>query len=603
MNLSSFERNMKNAENFSKGIVVKDGKSINRMIEKIYKFIQKKKKENPELTRDELLSEYDKFNERLVDAGVANADVLSYISEYNACLYLKQHPQKFKEINDYIEKNNLSCENDFFMHSNTFEENLINFTLLARHLTAKHIEETSDVLPSYLQNIISDNSKTPSKRDEEITKAVANFPIIQRKIILDVARIHLHGINYFMKDHDLEIERDLKDVLSESIHEIYSLLDDLGFIDDWMETENLQFAKCAIPELKIDKKTIDSQLSVQSLKGLKTTDLIGIHIMYVNRLFHVLENYSRAKFLIDEYNLEPILTDGETAPQLEREDIRFALIKMDFFYYPTDAYYVENDEQLRELEKKGELELDEDNTYSYSLEPLIEQVRLQYGKKYKEYFSELLPCSENDVGEDLSRYSFFANTIYHLKNSKNQSSLSLISLLTLYDDKSNYGIVLDNVSEDGTYGEVRHFTDFMVDINSVSPVNIHMNTGVLRDFMKEYLNTAIIPIYAGNEDWKMLDGKVMKSHLMMPWNKNLKKTIKTSSKANKRANVRTLNHLRALSDEKVLPIHLKASPKDKDIQRRYFNMDSNSILERVGGIYVKALPQGDTQGDDMRSDR
>ena len=56
MNLSSFERNMKNAENFSKGIVVKDGKSINKIIEKIYKFIQKKKKENPELTRDELLS-------------------------------------------------------------------------------------------------------------------------------------------------------------------------------------------------------------------------------------------------------------------------------------------------------------------------------------------------------------------------------------------------------------------------------------------------------------------------------------------------------------------------------------------------------------------
>lgn len=90
---------------------------------------------------------------------------------------------------------------------------------------------------------------------------------------------------------------------------------------------------------------------------------------------------------------------------------------------------------------------------------------------------------------------------------------------------------------------------------------------------------------------------------MMPWNKSLKKTIKTSSKTNKKANVRTLNHLRALSDEKALPIHLKASPKDKDIQRRYFNMDSNSILEKVGGIYVKTLPQGDTQGDDIRSDR
>ena len=100
--------------------------------------------------------------------------------------------------------------------------------------------------------------------------------------------------------------------------------------------------------------------------------------------------------------------------------------------------------------------------------PLEEELKKSYGKEYKEYFSKRLPASKNDVGEDMVRFSQFANAIHRLKFSKNRIALSLYSFLELNDNqKRNYGIVVDRVSEDGTFGEVKHFVDFAVDINSM----------------------------------------------------------------------------------------------------------------------------------------
>ena len=85
------------------------------------------------------------------------------------------------------------------------------------------------------------------------------------------------------------------------------------------------------------------------------------------------------------------------------------------------------------------------------------------------------------------RFSQFANAIHRLKSSKNRIALSLYSFLELNDNqKRNYGIVVDRVSEDGTFGEVKHFVDLAVDINSMFPVNVHLPQNIFADFAKEY---------------------------------------------------------------------------------------------------------------------
>ena len=269
------------------------------------------------------------------------------------------------------------------------------------------------------------------------------------------------------------------------------------------------------------------------------------------------------------------------------------------------AKYIENETKIEELTRSGELILDDDNSDRryYSMTPLEEELKKSYGKEYKEYFSKRLPASKNDVGEDMVRFSQFANAIHRLKSSKNRIALSLYSFLELNDNqKRNYGIVVDRVSEDGTFGEVKHFVDFAVDINSMFPVNVHLPQNIFADFAKEYFKSPIVPIYAGSDDWDMPNGKRVKSHIMVPWSKKSKKTIKQVSKNNKAYSQKVVNHFRFLSDATCVPMHFKKAPKDKQIHKTYINLDTNSILERTKeGIFIKVLPQG--QGDDERFDR
>lgn len=96
---------------------------------------------------------------------------------------------------------------------------------------------------------------------------------------------------------------------------------------------------------------------------------------------------------------------------------------------------------------------------------------------------------------------------------------------TKRQSKRNYGIVVDRISKDGTFGEVKHFVDFAVDINSMFPVNVHLPQNIFSDFAKEYFKSPIVPIYAGSDDWNMPNGRRVKSHIMVPWNKKLRKQL------------------------------------------------------------------------------
>lgn len=323
--------------------------------------------------------------------------------------------------------------------------------------------------------------------------------------------------------------------------------------------------------------------------------------MYTNRALHILNSYSRAMYAISEFNL----LHGLEAPKLEDEDLKNILLKMELFYYPTETYYTENETKIEELSRSGELVLDDENSERryYSIEPLEKEIRKSYGKEYSTYFAKRLPASKNDVGEDMVRFSQFANPIHRLKSSKNQIALSLYSYLELSDNqKRNYGIVVDKVSEDGTVGEVNHFIDFAVDINSILPVNVHIPKNVFSDFTKEYFKSPIVPIYAGSDDWNMPAGRRIKSHVMVPWNKKTKKIIRQCSKNNNAYSQDIVDHFRYLSDGTCIPKHLKREPKDKQFHKTYINLDTASILEKTElGLFVKVLPQG--QEDDERFDR
>ena len=601
MHFMAFKSAINRAEEMVSHVKPFEYRYINNTISKIYDFIQKEKLKNPDMKDPDFYSLLYDYNSRLKTVSFCNEHILNQVTAYNACLYLLQNPKKYAEITEYVENNNISSDRDFFMHTNSFDENLTNLVLFMRHLYPQVASQVEDSYGPVFADILN-SPKTNKEKHIMAEKLVGHLPALQRKHYLDAFELLADGIPAYMKTYLKYTETNIKKDLIESNTALVSLFDDMGYLDDWLTLANKQFEEIGLPELKQDKASLTSGLSEGVQKQLDTVDLLGINIMYTNRAFHILEDYSKAMYAISEFNLEPLILDGIEAPTLEDEDLKNILLKMELFYYPTEMYYTENENKIEEMSRSGELVLDDDENSErryYSLEPLEKEMERSYGEEYKQYFSNVFPASKNSVGDDMLRFSQFANSIHRLKGSKAHIALSLYSFLELNDSqKRNYGVVVDKISEDGTSGELKHFTDFVVDINSILPVNVHVPSHIFSEFATEYFKSPIVPIYAGSNDWNMRNDRKMKSHVMVPWKKKSKKTIKQCSKNNKAYNQDTVAHLRFLSDENCPPAHLKQSPKDKQIHKTYINLDTGSILEKTKeGILVKVLPVGDDERD------
>lgn len=601
MHFMAFKSAINRAEEMVSHVKPFEYRYINNTISKIYDFIQKEKLKNPDMKDPDFYSLLYDYNSRLKTVSFCNEHILNQVTAYNACLYLLQNPKKYAEITEYVENNNISSDRDFFMHTNSFDENLTNLVLFMRHLYPQVASQVEDSYGPVFADILN-SPKTNKEKHIMAEKLVGHLPALQRKHYLDAFELLADGIPAYMKTYLKYTETNIKKDLIDSNTALVSLFDDMGYLDDWLTLANKQFEEIGLPELKQDKASLTSGLSEGVQKQLDTVDLLGINIMYTNRAFHILEDYSKAMYAISEFNLEPLILDGIEAPTLEDEDLKNILLKMELFYYPTEMYYTENENKIEEMSRSGELVLDDDENSErryYSLEPLEKEMERSYGEEYKQYFSNVFPASKNSVGDDMLRFSQFANSIHRLKGSKAHIALSLYSFLELNDSqKRNYGVVVDKISEDGTSGELKHFTDFVVDINSILPVNVHVPSHIFSEFATEYFKSPIVPIYAGSDDWNMRNDRKMKSHVMVPWNKKSKKTIKQCSKNNKAYNQDTVAHLRFLSDENCPPAHLKQSPKDKQIHKTYINLDTGSILEKTKeGVLVKVLPVGDDERD------
>ena len=296
-------------------------KEINIDIDRIYRFVQREKANNPNMGDFSIYNLLNTYNSRLKTVSFYNEHTLNQVTAYNACLYLLKNPKKYNEITDHIEKNNLSSDKDFFMHTNSFDENLTNLLLFMRHLYPK-VE--SEIRKNYgpIFDSILDLDKSRQEKYNMAEKMLARLPLIQRKRYLDAFELLLDGMPAYMKTYLDYTESSIREDLIQSNTELVSLFDSMGYLDEWLETANNQFDEIGLSELKQDKSAIKTGLSPEVQKTLSTVDLLGINIMYTNRALHILNSYSRAMYAISEFNLEPLLVNGSEAPQIETEDLK-----------------------------------------------------------------------------------------------------------------------------------------------------------------------------------------------------------------------------------------------------------------------------------------
>ena len=326
---------------------------INSTINRIYNFIQKEKLKNPDMQDPDFYSLLYDYNSRIKTVSFFNEHILNQVTAYNACLYLLKNPKKYEEITEYIEKNKISSDKDFFMHTNSFDENLTNLVLFMRHLYPQVASQIEDSYGPVFDDILNSN-KSNKEKHIMAEKLLGHLPALQRKHYLDAFELLADGIPAYMKTYLNYTETNITKDLVESNKALVSLFDDMGYLDDWLALANKQFDDIGLPELKQDKTSLTSGLSEGVQKQLDTVDLLGINIMYTNRALHILEDYSKAMYAISEFNLEPLILNGTESPTLEDEDLKNILLKMELFYYPTEMYYTENENKIEEMNKEKE---------------------------------------------------------------------------------------------------------------------------------------------------------------------------------------------------------------------------------------------------------
>lgn len=175
-------------------------KEINTDIDRIYRFVQREKANNPNMGDFSIYNLLNTYNSRLKTVSFYNEHTLNQVTAYNACLYLLKNPKKYNEITDHIEKNNLSSDKDFFMHTNSFDENLTNLLLFMRHL---YPQVESEIRKNYgpIFDSILDLDKSRQEKYNMAEKMLARLPLIQRKRYLDAFELLLDGIPAYMRTY------------------------------------------------------------------------------------------------------------------------------------------------------------------------------------------------------------------------------------------------------------------------------------------------------------------------------------------------------------------------------------------------------------------
>ena len=183
---------------------------------------------------------------------------------------------------------------------------------------------------------------------------------------------------------------------------------------------------------------------------------------------------------------------------------------------------------------------------------------------------------------------------------------SLVYFLFIFFNTSellNAGVILNNISDDGTFSNPSVQLGIRLDAGLSFPVRVHVRLDVIKDFLKSINGNAIVPIYEGADDFcNPITGKTLPAHIVLSMNDKQKTIIKKHQKAaSSMANPNFVSHL-CMIDSKHIPDHLKTeylSPNKKikkQFERRYIDLDSGVILSKVGDDYIPVKSKSQLKG-------
>lgn len=391
----------------------------------------------------------------------------------------------------------------------------------------------------------------------------------------------------FFKEQKSNIEKNTREAYIQSIIVLINILDQLKLLAKYQREYKQELNKIDLGELAYEINGQGKELgmkelfSEENLKKLPIKTLMAQSAFWSNRLTKEIERMNNAKFICKDLDLINKIVkfriekmDGKE--ELISEDvIEKELEKIAFLNIVIEKIINQVEEDIKNTGIDGEVDI----------ESYIRKISADYQEEYLKYFNKKLPMCNNIIGNDIEQFIVAKNMINNLYKGKSAINFALLEEALLNEKILNWGYIEEEKDE--------KFVLLGFDIEKLSgPLFLHIPLKEIEEFLERNRLESKIPIYQGENDFK-INGKTITRKLLMPIdNGKIKKLEEFKiNQTEERDKFNFIEHCKYIvsGDTQKYPKHLKKikyigkGKKQKQklvIEKEYINLETKEKYKK-----------------------
>lgn len=489
------------------------------------------------------------------------------------------------------------------------EDLLITQCLIGLRASQKENEAMRDTIVNY-------SKRTPKER-RQITATFDKASKENLAILVDLfADSEFEQFTRFLKSYIPIFRNTIRDSSISFLHSMMELLRKFGTIEEYEDQQKRilgQLGLDGLTEIFGEHPVDDELFTIEELKKVDLYRILMLNAFWVNRLSKEIENFNTSFFIINSLGLwdkileaTPNPKTGEISIDVPEEDLAKIYRKVYFLRGLTDQIYLNEDELpyryvIEDVPSEGDpnnggIKVKPKKYKSIDINMLDKILRRDYSEQYEEYFEKLIPERTHDLLLDFEDYRIMDNAKKNAYLLKDNMMIAVLATLTTKNPTRNWGVV-----EGSTTGKFLVLAGDLQRLNL--PVRLHIEKNMVRDFLQAYTGDTKIPIYDGNEDFRVF-GRQISTQYLIPVGQDKAEKVKELSKAfNEGADKRNfLEHVAFICGDEAYPEHLRVPQKKKRRGRpnrkkpttRYIDLkDGNIYIKGYNGEYQDILNKGE----------
>ncbi len=307
----------------------------------------------------------------------------------------------------------------------------------------------------------------------------------------------------------VSINNKLRDSCVRRITSMAKLLDEHGEFEIGTSRYNDLMRKIGLEELKVDyeKSKKGNKPQFTTMKDLENPKVveklpfdvqIGMSVFLTNRLAKIFSSYKKAKFILEQKDeLESVVS---SKVKISDDELKCILGKFDYLQGLLRTLYSETSAAVH----KDYQEADKATPESiFNKRIKIDTGNVENG--YKDFFDAINPNLDNDFGNNLDSYNS-SNTIFEgIYERKDFDFHALIpTLLDKESSRINWGYIPEEEENKNSIQRNKRMILMGIDFEGFNfPIRVHCSRNDLLNLVKEYTGKDEIPVYRGEEDWKV----------------------------------------------------------------------------------------------------